>query len=403
MSSTSRFVIVGGGQAGGWAAKTLRASGFEGSIVLISDEAHPPYERPPLSKAVLTAAKPPESCYLWSIDKLGELAIDFQRTSTATRVDRARREVLLSDGRAIRYDRLLLTTGARPRRVSCPGADLKGVRYLRSIEDSLDIGANLNADECLVVVGGGWIGLEVAASASSKGVHVTVIEAADRLCGRSLPLSLGKYFLQLHARHGVDVRLNARLESFLGRNGRVEGVLLQDGQVLQCSGAVVGIGVEPNTELAVECGLEVSNGIAVDEHGRTSDPEIFAAGDVANQPFDVASGRMRFESWKNAQDHAIGVAKAMLDQEVPSRDVPWFWSDQYDVNFQMFGLPPAGTDIYQKGDPSTGAFTQYFVTDGLLRAAAAVNGPRDLREAKKAIASREPFSTAGLEALGPMS
>jgi 3-phenylpropionate/trans-cinnamate dioxygenase ferredoxin reductase component len=248
-----QFVIIGGGQAGGWAAKTLRDNGFVGGIVLISEEPHPPYERPPLSKAVLTAAKPPESCYLWSRDRLRELSIDLVSGASAVFVDRKSGQVLLSNGRAVPYDRLLMATGARPRSLSCPGADLPGVRYLRTIQDSLAIGASMAAGGRLLVVGGGWIGLEVAASAASQGVAVTLVESSDRLCGRSLPLSLSSYFLELHRAHGVDIRLNATLSSFAGRD-HLERVLFADGTSLEVSTAVVGIGIEPNVELAVECG-----------------------------------------------------------------------------------------------------------------------------------------------------
>lgn len=389
------FVIVGGGQAGGWAAKTLRDNGFAGRIVLISEEPHPPYERPPLSKAVLTSAKPPESCYLWSRERLRELSIELESGASAVSVDRKSRQVTLSDGRRVPYDRLLLATGARPRRLSCPGADLPGVRYLRTIQDSLDIGQSLGRGGRLLVVGGGWIGLEVAASAASKGVPVTLIEAADRLCGRSLPLSLSSYFLDLHRAHGVDIRLNSSLSSFAGCS-HLERVLFADGGTLEVAEAVIGIGIEPNVELAANCGLEVGNGIIVDDRACTSDPDIFAAGDVANQPIVATGGRMRFESWKNAQDHGIAAGKSMLGQELGARDIPWFWSDQYDVNFQMLGLPSAGSAVYQKGQPSAGSFVQYFVHNNCLSAVAAVNSPRDLRDAKRAMAGQQPFETAGL-------
>jgi len=395
-----QYVIVGGGQAGGWAAKTLRESGFEGRIVLITDEPHPPYERPPLSKGVLTALKEPESCYLWSRDRLRVLGIDFEESVTCESIDRQGRRVALSDGRRIGYDRLLLATGSRARRLQCPGAQLSGVQYLRTIQDSVDLGRRMLADQRLLVIGGGWIGLEVAASVSSKGVPVTIVEASDRLCGRSLPLSLSRYFLDLHGSHGVEVRLNAKLRSLEGAD-RVERAVFQDGTSLAVSSVVVGIGAEPNTDLAAACGLQVGNGIVVDEHGRTSDPDVFAAGDVANQPFGGA--RLRFESWKNAQDNGISVAKAMLDLDMPKKDSPWFWSDQYDVNFQMVGVVPEGSAVYQKGSAATGSFAQYFVSENRLEAVAAINSPKDVRDGKRAIASGQPFDTTGLLALAPGS
>jgi len=388
-----QIVIVGGGQAGGWAAKTLRDAGYAGRVVLVADEPHPPYERPPLSKSVLTAAKPPESCYLWSRERLAELQVELLQT-TVVAIERHRHEVVLLNGERVPYDRLLLATGARPRRLKCAGSELRGVRYLRTIADCLEIGRSMEHGEGLLVVGGGWIGLEVAASAASKGRKVTLVESSDRLCGRSLPPILGSYFLGLHRARGVDVRLNVGQMAFEGTE-RLERATF-DSHSVEVSTAVVGIGVEPNSELAEACGLEIANGIVVDERARTTDPDIFAAGDVANQPFAGAGGRMRFESWKNAQDHGILAARAMLDQEIPPRDIPWFWSDQYEVNFQMLGIPRPGSAVYQKGEPSSGSFVHYFVQDDRLTAAAAVNSPRELREAKRMIAQQQVFDPAAL-------
>lgn len=392
-----QIVIVGGGQAAGWAAKTLRDSGYKGRVVLVGDESHPPYERPPLSKAVLTGSKPPESCYLWTSERLHALEVE-QRHDPAVAIDRWQHEVRLSSGARLHYDKLLLAMGSRPRRLRCTGADLPGVRYLRTIQDSVEIGRSLHPGEPLLVVGGGWIGLEVAASAMSKGVPVILVESSDRLCGRSLPLALGNYFLELHRGRGVDVCLNVSQFALEGR-GRLERAVLHDGRRINVSSAVVGIGVEPNVELAKACGLEVANGIVVDARARTSDPDIFAAGDVANQPLGSEEGRIRFESWKNAQDHGILAAKTMLGQEAPKRDIPWFWSDQYDVNFQMLGIPPPGGRIYQKGATSAGSFVHYFVRDERLVSVGAVNSPRDLREAKRVMVDGKPFDPASLSAV----
>ncbi|WP_011296067.1 NAD(P)/FAD-dependent oxidoreductase [Cupriavidus necator] len=393
--TSQQFVIIGSGQAGGWAARTLREGGFEGRIVIVGEEAHPPYERPPLSKAVLTMQKPAESCYLWSMEKLGELNIDTIQGSRATAIHRDRREVELADGGRVPYDRLLIATGARPRRLNCPGADLTGVHYLRTIEDSERIRASLSKGGRLLVVGGGWIGLEVAASAISMGVPVTLVEATDRLCGRSLPESLGRFFMDLHVRHGVEIHLNASLTRLEG-NGRVERAVFGNGDAIEVTTVVVGIGVVPNTELAADCGLPLENGIVVNESACTADPSIFAAGDVANQPSSWLNGRVRFESWKNAQDHGVLAASAMLGGDTTGRDIPWFWSDQYDVNFQLLGIPSAGNQVYQKGDASSGRFTQYFVQNNHLTAVAAVNSPRDLRDAKRSMQSQSQFDTTGL-------
>ncbi|MGE7471945.1 NAD(P)/FAD-dependent oxidoreductase [Bosea sp. NPDC003192] len=390
-----QYVIVGGGQAGGWAAKTLRDRGFAGRIVLLGEEEHLPHERPPLSKAVLLSGEVPTSLFLWPAEKLKELDIDLQLGARVVQIDRSKREILRFDGSHVAYDRLLLATGARPRKLSCPGVDLGGIHYLRTIADSLSIRQSLQSAGRLLVVGGGWIGLEVAAAAVSMGVKVTLVEAGEQLCGRSLPKESAAYFHAMHVARGVDIRLNARPTSFEGA-GRVERVAFDDGSSLDISIAVIGIGVEPNVELAVGCGLEVDNGIVVNEATRSSDPTIFAAGDVARHPAGPGGRMMRFESWQNAQNQGIVAAKVMLGDDVAHRDLPWFWSDQYDLNFQLVGIPSASDKVLSKGDPRSGRFIQYFVDGSRLTAAAAFNSPRDLRDAKRAMLSDRPFGETGL-------
>jgi 3-phenylpropionate/trans-cinnamate dioxygenase ferredoxin reductase subunit len=396
MSNIKDVVIVGAGQSGGWAAKTLRDVGFAGSVLLVGDERHFPYERPPLSKNVLVGEFGPGACQLWQPDRLTERGIRTELGLRAESVDRVKGQLVCQDGRSFRYDRLLIATGARPRQLVCEGADLKGVHYLRTIDDCLGIRSSLGTGGRLVVIGGGWIGLEVAASARGRGMHVTVLEASDQLCGRSLPNSLGKFFLEQHLQRGVDVRLGARLKRIVG-DDQVKGVELQDGTVLEASIVVVGIGVVPNDELARSCGLEVGNGIIVDANCRTSDPQIYACGDVADQPF--GQGRIRFESWKNAQDQGVAAAKAMLGTEAVAKEIPWFWSDQFDINFQLLGIVPPDALQYRKASASTNGFIDYFMRDGQLVAAAAVNSPRELRDAKRTIQKGMPFSSEGLTLL----
>lgn len=396
-SARQQYVVVGGGQAGGWAARTLRDRGFAGRIILLGEEEHLPHERPPLSKAVLLSGEVPPSLYLWPAEKLKELDIDLQLGVRVVQIDRSKRELLRSDGSKVAYDLLLLATGARPRKLSCPGVDLGGIHYLRTITDSLSIRRSLVSAGRLLVIGGGWIGLEVAAAAVSMGVPVTLVEAGDQLCGRSLPKETAAHFHAMHVARGVDVRLNSRPTSFEG-TGRVERVVFGDGSSLHISTAVIGIGVEPNVELAVGCGLSVDNGIVVDEATRTSDPDIFAAGDVARHPVGPDGRMMRFESWQNAQNQGIVAAKAMLGEDIAHRDLPWFWSDQYDLNFQLVGIPSASDRMLFKGDPQSGRFIQYFVDGSRLSAAAAFNSPRDLREAKRIMLDDRPFDDAGRSA-----
>jgi 3-phenylpropionate/trans-cinnamate dioxygenase ferredoxin reductase subunit len=359
---TERIVIVGAGQAGGWAAKTLREEGFAGELVLLGEERHPPYERPPLSKDVLVGAKPAENTYLWP----NGLAADFRPGQRAAAIRPAERRVVLAEGAELGYDKLLLTTGARVRRLDLPGA-----HYLRTIEDSLALGAALRRGGRVLVIGGGWIGLETAAAARRLGAAVTVVECTDRLCARVLPPVLSTYLADLHRRHGVEVLLSTEAAP-------------------PADTVVVGIGVVPNQELAAAAGLVVANGIAVDEYGRSSDPHIYAAGDVASR-----HGH-RLESWANAQNQAIATAKSMLGRGAPYREIPWFWSDQYDVNLQLLGLPSAAHEIVLRGALAADRFVLFFLAERRLAAVAAVNSGRELRIAKRLIETGREIEPAAL-------
>jgi 3-phenylpropionate/trans-cinnamate dioxygenase ferredoxin reductase subunit len=394
MSQT--FVVIGAGQAGGWGAKTLRDQGFAGRIVLIGDEPHPPHERPPLSKEVLFGAKPPESTHLFPADKFAAANIESRPGVRATKIDRAGKRLELQGGETLGYDRLLLTMGSRVRRLDMPGSTLAGIHYLRSIEDSLAIKRDLQPGAQLLVVGGGWIGLEAAAAGRKAGAHVTVIEAADQLCGRALPPGLGGYLHDLHSRNGVVVRLKAGLKGFAG-SARVERALLSTGEELPVTTVVIGIGILPNVELARDAGIEVDDGIVVDEYGRTSDPDIFAAGDVTKHPNRFTGRKVRLESWANAQNQAIAAAKAMLDKPETYNEIPWFWSDQYNVNLQVLGLPMKFDRIVMRGERARDQFLEFFLTGTKIEAVAAINNPRDLRFAKRAMQQNKDVDPARLE------
>jgi 3-phenylpropionate/trans-cinnamate dioxygenase ferredoxin reductase subunit len=389
------FVIVGAGQAGGWAATTLRSQGFAGAITLVGEEPHPPYERPPLSKDVLLGSKPPESTYLWPGDKVSELKIDLRTGVPVSHLHRATQELELATGETLPFDRLLLATGSRVRRLKFAGCDLAGVHYLRTIEDALAIQRDLTPEARLLVLGGGWIGLETAASARKLGAEVTIIEATDQLCSRVLPKGLADYLLERHQRQGVNVHLRTTVAALKG-NSRVESAVLSTGEELPVSAIVIGVGVEPNVELARQAGLEVNNGIVVDQSGRTSDPRIFAAGDVTNQPNDFLGRRVRLESWANAQNQSIAVAKAMLGQSVAYHDIPWFWSDQYNLNVQLLGIPHKSDQFVMRGDPASDKFLQFFLYGGRIEAVAAVNNPRDLRMARRLLQSDKEVDRARL-------
>jgi 3-phenylpropionate/trans-cinnamate dioxygenase ferredoxin reductase subunit len=389
------FVIVGAGQAGGWTAKTLRDEGFAGRIVLLGDEAFPPYERPPLSKDALLGVAPVEKCYIWPSESWAEMKVALRPRTRAVRIDRQRHEVVLDDGAAIRYHRLMLATGARPRPLPVPGADLDGVHYLRAIPDTLAIRAHLPKDGRALVVGGGWIGLEVAAALTKLGVQVVLVEAAGRLCARAATPALSAWLLDLHRSKGVDIRLGTGAARFEG-DGRLARAVLTDGSVVETALTVIGIGVVPNVELAQGCGLAVENGIKVDELCRTSDPDIFAAGDVTLHPNAFAGRNVRLESWENAQNQAIAGAKAMLDKGAPYAEVPWFWSDQYESNIQMIGVPESWDDEATRGDPASGAFITFHLQGGRICAAVAVNNGRDLRFARRLMQMRKPVSVDDL-------
>jgi 3-phenylpropionate/trans-cinnamate dioxygenase ferredoxin reductase subunit len=373
------FVIIGGGQSGGWAAKTLRDRGFSGQLTLVGEDMHPPYERPPLSKALLAGADP-ASTYLWPEQALRDRDIALILGAPATSIDKERKAVTLAGGRTLQYDRLLIATGAQVRRLDIAGTDLEGVHYLRNLEDSAAIRRS---------VGGGWIGLELAAAAVAKGLAVTLIEAGAQVCGRSLPRQSATVFSDMHVRRGVDLRLGTALTALEG-NDTVQRALLTDGSHLDVATVVIGIGIEPNVALAEAAQLEVENGIVVDENLRTGDPSIFACGDVASLG-TLAGKRVRLETWQNAQNQGIAVAKSMLDETLPPPEPAWFWSDQYDLNFQMLGTPAATDAMIVKGDPETGKFIQYFVRDDRLTAVAAFNSPRELREAKRLMRGNAAF------------
>lgn len=391
------FVIIGAGQAGGWAAKTLRTEGYAGRIVLVGEEPHPPHERPPLSKAVLSGRSGPDVCHLFKPEALAELSLEHAPGERATAIDPQTRTVRTDRGRSLHFDRLILATGSRVRTLAIPGAELPGVYYLRTIADALALRERLAPGARLLVVGGGWIGLEAAATARKRGAEVTVLETADRLCARAASPELSAFLGRLHAEHGVDVRLRAGLESLQSAPGGGIVAHLADGAKIAADAVLIGVGIVPNVELAREAGLTVRNGIVVDEQGRTSDPYIFAAGDVTDQPGARLGRRVRLESWQNAQDQAIVAAKAALGGDARHDPLPWFWSDQYESNIQILGMPERWPEALHRGDPASASFSLFYLRDGVIEAVVSINAPRDLRAARRLIEQRKPVLAADLE------
>ncbi len=379
------IAIIGAGQAGAWAARTLRDEGFDGRLLLIGDEPHPPYERPPLSKAVLAGEAAPESLHLLDAAALAALSIEWQPNTQVVRLDRTNRLVMLAAGGAIRYDKLILCTGGRARELDVPGASLPGVHTLRTIDDAQRLGPVLRRGARVAIVGGGWIGLEVAATARKRGAVVTVIETMGRLCERSVPEALSAHLQALHVARGVQVLLGAAVASFAAGAAGGLDIMLSDGRAIGCDAAVVGIGLVPNDELARGAGLDCEGGVLVDAQCRTSDPDIFAAGDVAVARNSWAGRRLRLESWQNAQEQGIAAARSALGREIHYDPLPWFWSDQHDTNLQIYGVPLPSHQVVVRGDPATGSFVFFYLEGERVMAALGGNAARDLRFARRLI------------------
>ena len=396
MSDSRTFVIIGASQAGGWIAKTLRAEGFEGRVVLVGDEKYLPYERPPLSKDALLGEAELDSTYFWPPETYDELNIETLLGVRATAIDRAAKQVSLDNGETLAYDRLAITTGARVRELPIDGAGLAGVHYLRTMDDTLAIKGDVKDGATALIVGGGWIGLEVAATLGKLGCKSVVVEFADRLCGRAVTPEISAWMLDFHKGHGIDVRLNTGVTRFEG-NGTLQRAILSDGDTIECSLAVIGIGVLPNAEIAAAAGIEVDNGIKVDDLCHTSDPDIFAAGDVTNHPNALLGKRIRLESWENAQNQGIAAGKSMLDKGEAYAEIPWFWSDQHDANIQMIGLPENWDEVATRGNPDDGEFMSVYLKDGRIIGAISVNNPRDLRFAKRLMQAEKPVSASDIE------
>ena len=375
------FVVIGAGQAGGRAVEAMRAAGYAGRILLIGAETHVPYERPPLSKKLLTGDVGPQSAYLHDPAFYEDQRIELRLGTEVLAIDREVRTVRLSSGETLAYDKLLLTMGSRVRRLSIPGATLAGVHYLRSMDDSLAIRARLADGARLVVIGGGYIGLEAAAAARQRGCAVTVLEAADKVMNRVVAPEISRFYEDLHRENGVDIRTGVKVLELTGA-GRIQAVACADGVTFPADMVIIGVGIEPDVGLAEAAGIAVDNGIVVDQFGRTSDEHIYAAGDVANQPNAFMGRRLRLESWQNAQNQAIAVARIMCGGSDPHQELPWFWSDQYGLNLQMIGLPEGWDRLVIRGDMAAHKFTAFYLREGVVIGANAVNSPRELRIAR---------------------
>ncbi|ATW51782.1 NAD(P)/FAD-dependent oxidoreductase [Streptomyces peucetius] len=375
MPVDNAFVIVGAGLAGAKAAQTLREEGFDGPLVLLGEETEHPYERPPLSKGYLLGKDGRDTVYVHPPQWYTDHKVDLRLGTAVTAVDRAAHEVTLADGSRIGYAKLLLTTGSSPRRLPVPGAALDGVHYLRRLADSDRIKEAFASASRVAVIGAGWIGLETAAAARAAGAEVTVLEAAELPLLRVLGREVAQVFADLHTEHGVDLRCGVQVAEITGADGRANGVLFADGSRVDADAVIVGIGITPDTGLAEAAGLEIDNGIRVDARLRSSDPDIHAAGDVANAFHPLLGKHIRVEHWANALNQPQTAAKAMLGQDVTYDRVPYFFTDQYDLGMEYTGhVEPDGYDrVVFRGPTGTREFIAFWLSGGRVLAGMNVN------------------------------
>ena len=387
---SSRVVIVGAGHAGGTATAQLRQFGFDGEIVLIGDEAVAPYQRPPLSKAYLKDDADLESLKLRPDSFYEEQSISLHLGTHVEAVDVAARAVHFGGGGEVAYDFLILATGSKTRRLAVPGVDLKGLHQLRTVTDAEALRGAIGPGRRLAVVGAGYVGLEAAASARAHGCEVTVIEREDRVLARVAAEPLSRFFERCHRDRGVEILTGASVAAFQGdTDGFVRAVRLADGREIACAAALIGIGADANDDLAHAAGLTCDHGVVVDEQARTSDPSVFAIGDVTRRPMPLYDGRMhRLESVPNALEQAKQAAAAIVGRSPPPPEVPWFWSDQYDLKLQIAGAPFDGDRIVVRGDMEAARFSLCHLRGDRLLCVEACNAPADFMAGKLLIGRR---------------
>ena len=385
-----RTVIAGAGHAAGQVVATLRQQKYAGSIVLIGDEQYLPYQRPPLSKKFLAGEMPAERLYFKPESFYDVPEIELRLQTTIGAIDRDARQLTLDGGNNIPYDKLVLALGARVRELPVAGSDLAGVHYVRNIADVQGIREDLEGSRHLVIVGAGYIGLEVAAVTRTLGLDVTVVEMADRVMSRVVSPEISDFYQIEHANQGVKLRLGTGVTALHGKR-RVKGVEVDDGEIIPADLVVVGIGILPNTELASTAGLAVDDGIVVDDRCRTSDTNIYAVGDCTRHPNSIYGRSLRLESVHNALEQAKTAASNICGADNQYAQVPWFWSDQYDLKLQIAGLSQGYDDVVIRGNPAERSFSCVYLKDSRLIAVDAVNAPRDFMQSKTLIADGSVF------------
>ncbi|MGF6640472.1 3-phenylpropionate/trans-cinnamate dioxygenase ferredoxin reductase subunit [Paraburkholderia sp. MM5496-R1] len=395
-------LIVGAGHAAGECATAIREQGWTGRIVMVGEEPHLPYQRPPLSKAFLSGESTAEQLYLKPLSTYDKARVEFIPNTRAQHIDRDAKRVTLSNGSEISYTKLVLATGGRARRLALPGIEatekLQNFHYLRTLDHVARIRNQFHAGSRLVIIGGGYIGLEVAAVAVKRGLRVTVLEALPRVLARVTAPELSRFYEEVHREAGVDIRTNAIVSGFeLDASGdAVAAVCCADGTRVAADLVIVGVGLEPATELAQAAGLAVDNGIMVDEHTRTSDPDIFAVGDCTNHPNPSLGRRLRLESVPNALEQARTAAASLCGKERVYNSVPWFWSDQYDLKLKMVGLSFGYDEFVLRGDPKARSFSAFYLKDGVMLAADTVSRVPEFVLAKRFVAEKIPVRAADL-------
>ena len=382
------IVIVGAGHAAGQAAASLRQEGYEGRVVVIGEEPHIPYQRPPLSKQYLAGEYGLERVCLRPAEFYQSKNIEVRCGVRVQSIDAKARTVACSDGETVAYDKLLLATGARSRRLDVPGDCLPGVYYLRTIADANAIKRDFRPGRRIAIVGGGYIGLEVAAVAVEMGLQTTVLEIEPRILQRAAMPAMSAFYHELHSGKGVVIRTSARVEAFVGADRLTAVICTDDQQVqadLEVDLAIVGVGILPNVELAEAAGLDCDDGIVVDAHARTSDAHIYAAGDCTHHFNPLLGRRLRLESVPNAMEQSRVAAANLAGKPKTYAVMPWFWSDQYDLKLQMVGFPAQRDLCVVRGDPAARQFARFYFRDGVLVAAEAVNSPREFMAARQLV------------------
>ena len=387
-----RVVIAGAGHAAGQVAASLRQNKFAGEIVLVGDEPYLPYQRPPLSKKFLAGELPAERLYVKPASFYDDAKVELHLDTSIVALDRQAKCLSVEDGENIEYDRLVLALGSRVRKLHVDGSELKGVHYLRNIADVDGIREKMESGRRMVIIGAGYIGLEVAAVAQQAGLDVTVIEMADRVMSRVVSAEISDFYQIEHTNQGVKFRLSTGVTALNGKK-RVRSVTTSEGEDVPADIVVIGIGILPNTELATDAGLDVDNGIVVDDHCQTSDPDIYAVGDCTTHPNAIYGRQLRLESVHNALEQAKTAAANICGKDTSYAQVPWFWSDQYDLKLQIAGLSEGYDDVVIRGNPVERSFSCLYLRDGRLIAVDAINAPRDFVQSKQLIANQVEIAT----------